>query len=171
MEVEIRIPSPGESIAEVEIANWLADDGSWVEKDQEIAEIESEKATLPLLATHSGALSIKLQSGTAKVGAVACTINTDAPKPEGQPANLPKAHPEEVKAEAKPETGKEKVEQKVQNNIDPSTEREHVKVTPLAQRIMDEQGVNVDDIISGLRRITSVEVNQALSANISDNLQ
>ena len=171
MEVEIRIPSPGESIAEVEIANWLADDGSWVEKDQEIAEIESEKATLPLLATHSGALSIKLQSGTAKVGAVACTINTDAPKPEGQPADLPKAQPEEVKAEPKPESEKENVEQEVANEIHSSKEREHVKVTPLAQRIMDEQGVNVDDIISGLRRITSVEVNQALSANVSDNLQ
>ena len=83
MIIEIVIPSPGESITEVEIARWLVKDNSWVEKDQEVAEVESEKATLPITASQSGLISIKIKEGAAKVGQVACTIDTKAKKPEG----------------------------------------------------------------------------------------
>lgn len=161
MKVEIRIPSPGESITEVEIASWLVDDNSWVEKDQEIAEVESEKATLPLLASHSGVVSIKVQSGAIKVGEVACTIDTKAQKPEGaetptdtapQPETEPKSEP---KSEAKTQP---------QAAPQPQPESSQVKVTPLARRLMDEQGVSVDDIIKGLKKITTHEVSAALGA-------
>ena len=157
MEVEIRIPSPGESITELEIASWLVDDNSWVEKDQEIAEVESEKATLPLLASHSGVVSIKVQSGAIKVGEVACTIDTEAQKPEGAETttdNAPQPQPEsEPKSEVKTQP---------QAAHQPRPESSQVKVTPLARRLMDEQGVSVDDIIKGLKKITTHEVSAAL---------
>jgi 2-oxoglutarate dehydrogenase E2 component (dihydrolipoamide succinyltransferase) len=159
MKVEIHIPSPGESITEVEIANWLVDDNSWVEKDQEIAEVESEKATLPLLASHSGVVSIKVQSGTIKVGEVACIIDTDAQKPESAETptdTAPKAQPE---SEPEPEP-----KSKLQSAPQPQPESSQVKVTPLARKLMDEQGVSVDDIIKGLKKITTHEVNAALAA-------
>ena len=84
MIVEIKVPSPGESISEVEIANWLVQDGDWVEKDQEVAEVESDKATLPLIAEESGKIKIMEESGsTVSVGTVACSIDTSAKRPAG----------------------------------------------------------------------------------------
>jgi len=78
MTVEILIPSPGESISEVEIASWLVEDGSFVEKDQEVAEVESEKATLMLIASDSGTIRINTPAHTTvKVGSIAATINTE----------------------------------------------------------------------------------------------
>ncbi|MBS3808341.1 MAG: 2-oxoglutarate dehydrogenase complex dihydrolipoyllysine-residue succinyltransferase [Bacteroidales bacterium] len=77
--IEVKIPSPGESITEVEIADWLVENGDYVEKDQEIAEIESDKATLPLVAGESGTIEILAQEGdTIKVGETACRIDTSA---------------------------------------------------------------------------------------------
>lgn len=81
--LEVKIPSPGESITEVEIADWLVENGDYVEKDQEIAEIESDKATLPLVAEGSGTIQILAQEGeTVKVGSVACKIDTAAQPPQ-----------------------------------------------------------------------------------------
>ena len=75
--VDIKIPSPGESITEVEIGNWLKSDGDYVQVDETICEIESDKATLPLIAENSGKLNIILNEGDiAGVGDVACTIDT-----------------------------------------------------------------------------------------------
>ncbi len=74
---EFKIPSPGESISEVELAEWLVEDGAYVEKNDELAEIESEKATLQLVAEESGTINIKVKAGeTVKVWAVAYTIDT-----------------------------------------------------------------------------------------------
>ncbi len=82
MIVEIKVPSPGESITEVQIARWIKKDGDYVEKDEEIAEIDSDKATLTLAAEADGVLHIKAPEGeTIAVGTVACTIDTDAAKP------------------------------------------------------------------------------------------
>ena len=75
--VDIKIPSPGESITEVEIGNWLKSDGDYVQVDETICEIESDKAPLPLIAENSGKLKIILNEGDiAGVGDVACTIDT-----------------------------------------------------------------------------------------------
>jgi 2-oxoglutarate dehydrogenase E2 component (dihydrolipoamide succinyltransferase) len=64
MKVEMQVPSPGESITEVEISRWLKNDGDFVEKDEELAEIDSDKATLTLNSEHSGILKIIVQSGS-----------------------------------------------------------------------------------------------------------
>jgi len=77
MLVEIKIPTPGESITEVQIGKWLVADGDMVTKDQELAEVESDKATLTLSATGDGKIKIVAQEGeTVAVGSVACTIDT-----------------------------------------------------------------------------------------------
>ncbi|CAA0196610.1 2-oxoglutarate dehydrogenase, E2 component, dihydrolipoamide succinyltransferase [Tenacibaculum maritimum] len=84
MILEMKVPSPGESITEVEIATWLVEDGDYVEKDQPIAEVDSDKATLELPAEESGIITLKAEEGDAvAVGAVVCLIDMDAAKPEG----------------------------------------------------------------------------------------
>jgi len=83
MILEMKVPSPGESITEVEIATWLVEDGDYVEKDQPIAEVDSDKATLELPAEESGIITLQAEEGDAvAVGAVVCLIDTAAEKPE-----------------------------------------------------------------------------------------
>lgn len=85
MILEMKVPSPGESITEVEIAEWLVQDGDYVEKDQAIAEVDSDKATLELPAEASGTITLKAEEGDAvAVGEVVCLIDTSATKPEGK---------------------------------------------------------------------------------------
>mgnify|MGYP001814679859 CR=1 FL=1 len=94
MILEMKVPSPGESITEVEIATWLVEDGDYVEKDQAIAEVDSDKATLELPAEASGIITLKAEEGDAvAVGAVVCLIDTSAAKPEG--AGAPKQEKKE----------------------------------------------------------------------------
>ncbi|OFZ65167.1 MAG: dihydrolipoamide succinyltransferase [Bacteroidetes bacterium RIFCSPHIGHO2_02_FULL_44_7] len=82
--LEMKVPSPGESISEVEIAQWLVSDGDYVEKDQAIAEVDSDKATLELPAEESGIITLKAGEGdTVAVGAIVCLIDTSAAKPAG----------------------------------------------------------------------------------------
>lgn len=102
MILEMKVPSPGESIKEVEIATWLVQDGDYVEKDQAIAEVDSDKATLELPAEASGIITLKAEEGDAvAVGAVVCLIDTSAAKPEGgAEASKPKKKEEAPKAEA-----------------------------------------------------------------------
>lgn len=84
MALEMKVPSPGESISEVEIAEWLVQDGDYVEKDQTIAEVDSDKATLELPAEASGIITLKAEEGdVVDVGGVVCLIDTDADKPSG----------------------------------------------------------------------------------------
>lgn len=100
MILEMKVPSPGESITEVEIATWLVEDGDYVEKDQAIAEVDSDKATLELPAEASGTITLKAEEGDAvDVGAVVCLIDTSASKPES--GDAPKEETKEApKAEA-----------------------------------------------------------------------
>ena len=102
MILEMKVPSPGESITEVEIATWLVEDGDYVEKDQPIAEVDSDKATLELPAEESGIITLQAEEGDAvEVGAVVCLIDTAAEKPEGSSSTptstsvkeAPKANP------------------------------------------------------------------------------
>ncbi len=94
--LEMKVPSPGESISEVEIATWLVSDGDYVEKDQAIAEVDSDKATLELPAEAAGVITLKAEEGDAvAVGDVCCLIDTDAERPAGAatPAPKPEAAP------------------------------------------------------------------------------
>ena len=103
MALEMKVPSPGESITEVEIAQWLVEDGDYVEKDQAIAEVDSDKATLELPAEASGIITLKAEEGDAvAVGEVVCLIDTDAAKPEGD-SSADKEEQKEEKAEPKKE--------------------------------------------------------------------
>ncbi|MFM9984436.1 MAG: 2-oxoglutarate dehydrogenase complex dihydrolipoyllysine-residue succinyltransferase, partial [Flavobacteriales bacterium] len=132
---EMKVPSPGESISEVTIANWLVKNGDYVENGQVVAEIDSDKATLELPAEASGTITILAQVGdTIAVGAVACTIDTSAAKPAGAPAAKT-----EVKAEAKAEPKKEAapvVESAPANSYASGTP------SPSAAKIMAENGVS-----------------------------
>ena len=97
--LEMKVPSPGESISEVEIATWLVSDGDYVEKDQAIAEVDSDKATLELPAEAAGVITLKAEEGDAvAVGDVCCLIDTDAERPAGAAAPAPK--PEAAPASA-----------------------------------------------------------------------
>jgi 2-oxoglutarate dehydrogenase E2 component (dihydrolipoamide succinyltransferase) len=99
--LEMKVPSPGESISEVEIATWLVSDGDYVDKDQAIAEVDSDKATLELPAEAAGVITLKAEEGEAvAVGDVCCLIDTDAERPEGAPAPAPAAKPEAASAPA-----------------------------------------------------------------------
>lgn len=156
MIVDIQVPTPGESITEVEITTWLVNDGDIVAKNQELAEIESDKATLSLNASEGGKIQILIQAGsTAKVNDVACKIDTSFANTAPQPTD--------IKEVAKPASQSQKTEsQPVAKPIETSktavSEATHVKVSPLAQQLMAENNLNVDDIINGLRRISSGDV-------------
>ncbi|MFO7924121.1 MAG: 2-oxoglutarate dehydrogenase complex dihydrolipoyllysine-residue succinyltransferase [Bacteroidales bacterium] len=180
MIVEVKIPSPGESITEVEIASWLVNDGDFVEKDQEIAEIESDKATLPLLAEKSGTLKIIAETGKAiEVGSVACTIDTSGKGPERKPEETSPGeeksgeslqeedsalHSEHVQQDNR--KGKKQDQspaseikgKKDKSSSMPTGTPDKVKVSPLAKKLMEEKGLSVDDIINGLVRITREDV-------------
>lgn len=135
MILEMKVPSPGESITEVEIATWLVKDGDYVEKDQAIAEVDSDKATLELPAEASGIITLKAEEGDAvKVGQVVCLIDTGAAKPDGAaaPAKEEKAA-EAPKAEEKKEEPKAAPAEKAYATGAPS---------PAARKILDEKNID-----------------------------
>lgn len=151
MILEMKVPSPGESISEVEIAEWLVSDGDYVEKDQAIAEVDSDKATLELPAEESGIISLKAEEGDAvAVGAVVCHIDTAATKPDGQEK---KAAP--VKVEAAPQ---EEV---------PATTPQATYATgsasPAARKIIAEKGLDTS-AISGTGRDGRITKEDAIKA-------
>ena len=139
MILEMKVPSPGESIKEVEIATWLVKDGDYVEKDQAIAEVDSDKATLELPAEMSGIITLKAEEGdTVAVGAVVCLIDTDAAKPAGDApaapaAEAPKA--EAPKAEVKSEAPKAAPAPAAAPSYAAGTP------SPAARKILDEKNI------------------------------
>jgi len=153
MVLEMKVPSPGESITEVEIAEWLVEDGDYVEKDQAIAEVDSDKATLELPAEASGTITLKAEEGDAvNVGEVVCLIDTDAAKPEGA-AEQPK---EEKKVEAPAKETK------------PAANKESTYATgtasPAAKKILDEKGISSNNVAGTGRdgRITKEDAVKAV---------
>ena len=150
MIIEIKVPSPGESVSEVEIASWLVEDGAYVEKDQEIAEVESDKATLPLIAEEAGTVKILVPAAeTINVGAVACTIDTSAKAPVAK-KDSPGKEPEKKVPQVEPST---------------SQDLSKVRVSPVAGKMMEEHGLSVEDIIEGLARIGKKEVQAVIDSS------
>ncbi|MDA1210806.1 MAG: 2-oxoglutarate dehydrogenase complex dihydrolipoyllysine-residue succinyltransferase [Bacteroidetes bacterium] len=134
MMLEMKVPSPGESITEVEIAQWLVADGDYVEKDQAIAEVDSDKATLELPAEASGIITLKAEEGDAvAVGQVVCLIDTDAARPEGGAA--PKAASPAPNAAATTAPTPAKTVSYATGTPSPS-----------AKKLMDEKGLSADQI-------------------------
>ncbi len=155
---ELKVPSPGESITEVEIAEWLVEDGDWVDRDQIIAEIDSDKATLELPSEEAGIITLKAQNGdTVKVGQVICLIDTSAPRPAS--ANTPEPKKETPKTETVPTPAPAP---KVAVSTPNATNK---KATPVAKNIMAEHNIPADKINgSGTQgRIVKQDVLQALS--------
>ena len=131
MILELKVPSPGESITEVEIAEWLVEDGDYVEKDQAIAEVDSDKATLELPAEESGTITLKADVGDAvAVGAIVCLIDTSAAKPEGAASTSPNA------VETKPMEIAPKVEVKSEQTYATGT------ASPAAKKILAEKNID-----------------------------
>ncbi|WP_178986046.1 2-oxoglutarate dehydrogenase complex dihydrolipoyllysine-residue succinyltransferase [Winogradskyella helgolandensis] len=136
MILEMKVPSPGESITEVEIAEWLVQDGDYVEKDQAIAEVDSDKATLELPAEASGTITLKAEEGDAvAVGAVVCLIDTSAAKPEGGEA------PEKV--EKKEEAPVKEVSQPVAAE---SKTYATGTASPAAKKVLAEKGIDASTV-------------------------
>ena len=152
MKLEMRVPSPGESISEVEIAEWLVEDGDYVEKDQSIAEIDSDKATLELPAEESGVIKIIVGDGeTVAVGDVVCIIDTSVKGTSSKKKTPHDKVGESVKLETK----------KSNENL--------VKATPLAKEIINQNNIQVDKIIASGDdgRITKSDVVQLMNSNSS----
>lgn len=144
MTIEIKVPSPGESITEVQLSNWLVEDGTWVEKDQDIAEVDSDKATLSIAAEASGIIKFKVQQGaTIEVGSVVATIEageqqqaTAKPAKPASDANNLKSVPEEPKlAEVK------------QPEKTAGTSEKLLNLSPLARKLMEHEGLNETELI------------------------
>ena len=157
MILEMKVPSPGESITEVEIATWLVSDGDYVEKDQAIAEVDSDKATLELPAEASGIITLKAEEGDAvAVGQVVCLIDTSAEAPEGGSSSTAKSESPapSVKAETPAVAHSEKATYATGT---PS---------PAAAKIMNEKGLTADSISGTGRdgRITKEDVLNATPA-------
>lgn len=161
MIIEIKIPSPGESINEVEIAIWFVKEGDLVEKNQEIAELESEKATLALIAEESGKIQSLAPEGEAlEVGSIACKIDTSF-KVEKKEEVTPEPVSEKTAPEPKkagPEPDKQKATGPANTKTDPAGDYSAVKVSPLAANMMEDLNLNIEDIIAGLRKISKAEV-------------
>ena len=139
MILEMKVPSPGESITEVEIAEWLVSDGDYVEKDQAIAEVDSDKATLELPAEESGVITLKAEEGDAvAVGQVVCLIDTSAAKPEG--ATAPSANGEEAVKEA-PKVAEQEQTVPVAK-VETAATYATGSASPAARKILDEKGID-----------------------------
>jgi len=162
--VEIKVPSPGESISEVEIAAWLKEDGDYVFLDEEICEVDSDKATLAIPAEKAGIIKTIAEEGdVVKVGQVICTIDTDAKPPEGatpveEKQENPVAETTSVKAAVSAPVAIKKAESYASGT--PS---------PAAKKLMAENGISATQITATGKdgRITKQDVLSALSSGFS----
>ena len=152
MVLEMKIPSPGESITEVEISQWLVKDGDIVNKDQTIAEIDSDKATLDLPAEASGKITLKAEEGDSmSVGDIVCLIDTS--EASNTEASKSESHQQSIKEEKKIEP----------NKID------EVSITPLARNIASDKGIDINEIHSKGDKITKDDVLKVVPAMGSSN--
>lgn len=152
MILEMKVPSPGESITEVEIAEWLVQDGDYVEKDQVIAEVDSDKATLELPAEVSGTITLKAEEGDAvAVGSVVCLIDTTASKPDGSPDSVASETPAPVVESPSP-------------TIDSKPTYASGTASPAAKKILAEKEIDTSAITGTGRdgRITKDDAEKAV---------
>lgn len=165
MILEMKVPSPGESITEVEIATWLVKDGDYVEKDQAIAEVDSDKATLELPAEAAGIITLKAEEGDAvKVGQVVCLIDTGAAKPDGAAAPAK----EEKAAEAPKAEEKKEEPKKEEPKAAPAAEKTYATgaPSPAARKILDEKSID-PATVSGTGKGGRITKDDAVNAKAS----
>ncbi len=165
--LEMKVPSPGESISEVEVATWLVSDGDYVEKDQAIAEVDSDKATLELPAEQSGIITLKAAEGdVVKVGQVVCLIDTSAARPEGSVAPTVKVETPVVEV---PKAVEQKTVAPSPNPVNEKTSYASGTPSIAAAKIMAENNVPANKVAASGKdgRITKQDVIAAMSAGIS----
>ena len=152
MVLEMKIPSPGESITEVEISQWLVKDGDIVTKDQTIAEIDSDKATLDLPAEESGKITLKAEEGDLMaVGDIVCLIDTS------------------VASDSKPLIKEPVVKEvKEEKKVD-LVEDDGISITPLARNIASDKGIDINEIKAKGDKITKDDVLKVVPAMGSSN--
>lgn len=147
MTIEVKVPSPGESISEVVLSNWLVDDGAYVEKDQDIAEVDSDKATLSLAAEASGIIRLKAKAGeTVEVGTVVAIIETSGEKPKVVAPTEEKL----VESAAKKEPQKAEATQKLSS---PDSPEKILNISPLARKMMEAEGLSEAQLIEFLKHL------------------
>lgn len=174
--IEMKVPSPGESISEVEIAEWLVSDGDYVEKDQTIAEVDSDKATLELPAEAAGTITLKAEEGdTVEVGQVVCLIDTSAEAPEkdkkeekSESKSDSKDEDKESKEDKKSSESKDKKEESSSKPDPGPAEKTYASGTasPAASKIMKENNVSSNQVKGTGKdgRITKQDVVSAMAA-------
>ena len=186
MVLEIKIPTPGESITEVEIGKWLVADGDMVSKDQEVAEVESDKATLTLVAAEDGKIKILVQEGqTVAVGTIACTIDTGVTSKKklekepivsgvfSEPQESRDSEPEKVTAGKEPIASELFAEPREAAVMEPEkvsaveasngVHVSNIKVTPVAHKMMDDNHLSLDEVMNGLHRISKRDIEAVIS--------
>lgn len=141
MSIEIKVPSPGESVSEVEIASWLVSDGDYVEKDQEVVELDSDKATLAMPAEEAGVISIMVEEGEAvEVGQVIGKIDTSAKAPEGKSEQKKSQSEGSKESSSKEEVA---VAEKEEKSADSGKETYASGTpSPAAKKILSEKGID-----------------------------
>lgn len=168
--IEIKVPSPGESITQVQLSKWLVSDGDAVEKDQEIAEIDSDKATLSVSAEEDGKIKFLVSEGdTVDVGAVIATIETGVKGEKktqdsgSKTQDISKKVQEEVPAKKPIET--EIKSNKVQENVITPVVETHLNISPLAKKLMQQNNVSESDFLNLIKsyRIGKKDVELFLS--------
>jgi 2-oxoglutarate dehydrogenase E2 component (dihydrolipoamide succinyltransferase) len=155
MIIEVKVPSPGESISEVQLASWLVADGQQVEKDDEIAEVDSDKATLTISAEAAGKIVLKAAEGdTLQIGAVIATIDTGAkgkkPEKDEVAGAVAETAKENEKAAEEKQSGKEK--EKGAEEPAAGTGSEKLSMSPLARKLLKESGSSEEEFIGFLRQ-------------------
>jgi 2-oxoglutarate dehydrogenase E2 component (dihydrolipoamide succinyltransferase) len=167
MIIEIKVPSPGESISEVQLANWLVNDGDYVEKDQEIAEVDSDKATLSISAEQAGIITlITAQGSSIEVGAVVARIDTGAARPQGsEPGPAPAAAPKQP-ATPVPEKVNEQPASPAPATSETRNEKSLLNLSPLARKILESNNMTVQEFEEMIRnyRISRQDVEFMISA-------
>ena len=149
MVLEMQIPSPGESISEVEIAQWLVSDGDYVKKDQIIAEIDSDKATLELPAEQSGIIKLKVNEGdVVEVGQVVCNIDTSVKE------ELKESSDEKINVSETPNNNQENIKNSLQSNSKSEI------LSPAARKLVAEKNIDIDSLVGSGKsgRITKQDV-------------
>ena len=150
--LEMKVPSPGESITEVEIATWLVNDGDYVEKDQAVAEVDSDKATLELPAEEAGIITLKAEEGdVVQVGQVVCLIDTSAPRPDGSAAPAAAPNPAPIAEKSAPAAAQ----------VDTYATG---TASPAAKKMMAESGAKVPNGTGKDGRVTKADVIEAMAS-------
>ncbi len=158
MIIEIKVPSPGESISEVQLANWFFGSGDFVDKDAEIAEIDSDKATLTINAQEAGKINILVEAGeTVEVGTVICTIDTDASGVPKTEKKLEISDSKEVKEEKKPAKQQEPdkkpaTKEPAAKDVQPAKST-GLHISPLAKKMLEANNLSESDLVNFYKKL------------------